>query len=151
MGWGESGFNCWGVILVLYECIWNALMVSLVLPSFDNTGSLGYPPYQVVYPPGSTLGDCLLFSCEEHGGWVKTYHFLFTSTFSCFPVFPLLMTPQIFSTFECSLLGLLNNNNNNNPQGCKKNRLTIWSLHVIGGDWMVQSSWVGDPLPASFF
>ena len=59
MGWGESGFNCWGVgggrarvILVLRECIRNAPAVPLVLPPFDNTGSLGFPPRQVVYPPG---------------------------------------------------------------------------------------------------
>ena len=38
------------VILVLRECIWNAPAVSLVLPAFDDTGSLGSPPRQVVYP-----------------------------------------------------------------------------------------------------
>ena len=40
------------VILVLRECIWNALAVSLVLPAFDDTGSLSSPQRQVVYPPG---------------------------------------------------------------------------------------------------
>ena len=30
------------VILVLRECIWNAPEVSLVLPAFDVTGSLGF-------------------------------------------------------------------------------------------------------------
>ena len=49
------------VILVLRECISNALGVSLVLPNFDDTNSLG-SPRQVVYSPGSTLGDCLLFT-----------------------------------------------------------------------------------------
>ena len=39
------------VILVLRVCIWNAHTVSLVLPAFDDTGSLGTPPRQVVYPP----------------------------------------------------------------------------------------------------
>ena len=38
------------VILVLRECIWNAIAVSLVLPAFDGTGSLDYPPRWVVYP-----------------------------------------------------------------------------------------------------
>ena len=38
--------------LVLCECIWNALVVSLFLPTFDITGSLGSPPRHVVYPPG---------------------------------------------------------------------------------------------------
>ena len=49
------------VILVLRECIWNGLAVSLVLLAFDVTGSLGNPPRRVVYPPG----DCLLFPCGE--------------------------------------------------------------------------------------
>ena len=72
MGWGESGFNCWGVqgtrdrvILVLRECIWNTSVVTLVLPGFNTAGSLGSPPRQVVYPPGSILGDCLPFPCGE--------------------------------------------------------------------------------------
>ena len=55
MGWGKSEFTCQGVcapvILVLRECIWNALAVSLVLPAFDDTDSLGSPPRQVVYQP----------------------------------------------------------------------------------------------------
>ena len=38
------------VILVLRECIWNAPAVSLVLPAFDDTGSLGFPPRHVIYP-----------------------------------------------------------------------------------------------------
>ena len=47
-GWGVKG--CDRVILVLRECIWNAPAVSLVLPAFDDIGSLGSPPRQVVYP-----------------------------------------------------------------------------------------------------
>ena len=39
------------VILVLCECIWNEPAVSLVLPTFDDTGSLG-SPRRVVYPRG---------------------------------------------------------------------------------------------------
>ena len=39
------------VILVLRECIWNAPAVSLILPAFDDTGSMGSPPHQVIYPP----------------------------------------------------------------------------------------------------
>ena len=53
------------VILLLRECIWKAATVSLVIPVFDDTGSLGSPPRQVFYPPGSTLGDCLPFPCGE--------------------------------------------------------------------------------------
>ena len=40
------------VILILLECVWNAPAVSLVHPAFDDIGSLGSPPRQVVYPPG---------------------------------------------------------------------------------------------------
>ena len=43
------------VILVLRECILNAPVVLLVLPAFDDTDSLGSPPRQVVYPPGSIV------------------------------------------------------------------------------------------------
>ena len=38
----------------------------------------------------STLGDFLPLPCGEYEGWAETYHFIFPSTFSCFPVFPLL-------------------------------------------------------------
>ena len=43
------------VILVLRERIWNATAVSLVLPAFNDTGSLDSPPSKVVYPPGSSV------------------------------------------------------------------------------------------------
>ena len=56
-------------ILVLREYIWNGPAVSLALPSFDGTGSLGSPPRQVVYPRlnGFTRGDYFPFSCGEYG------------------------------------------------------------------------------------
>ena len=47
---GQGTHAC--VILVLWECIWNAPVVLLVLPAFDDTGSLGSLPRQVVYPSG---------------------------------------------------------------------------------------------------
>ena len=53
------------VILVLHECIWNAPAVLLVLPAFDDTGSLDSLPRRLVFPRGSTLGDCLLFHCRK--------------------------------------------------------------------------------------
>ena len=43
------------VIIVLRERIWNAHAVSLVLPAFGDIGSLGSPPRQVLYPPGSLV------------------------------------------------------------------------------------------------
>ena len=52
------------VILVLRECVWNA-PVSLVLPAFDHTSSLGSLPRQVVYSPGSMVPP-----------WVIAFRFL---------------------------------------------------------------------------
>ena len=49
------------VISVLCECIWNAPAVVLLLPAFDDSGSLGSPPRRVVYTRGSTLSDCPSF------------------------------------------------------------------------------------------
>ena len=54
-----------GVILLLRECIWNAPMVSLVLLAFDDNGFLSSPLRRVVYPLGSTLGDCLSFPARK--------------------------------------------------------------------------------------
>ena len=68
---GESGFNCWEVkrpavvLFLLRECICNAPAVSVVLPAYDHTGSLGSSPRHVVYPTDSTLCNCLPFSCRE--------------------------------------------------------------------------------------
>ena len=57
MEWGESWFNSLerqgarvSAILVLRECIWNAPVVLLDLPTFDDTGSLGSPSRQVSIP-----------------------------------------------------------------------------------------------------
>ena len=36
------------VILLVHEGIWNAHALSLVFPSFDDTGSPGYPPRWMV-------------------------------------------------------------------------------------------------------
>ena len=40
------------VIVVLRECILNVPAVSLVLSTYNDTGSLGSPPRQVIYSPG---------------------------------------------------------------------------------------------------
>ena len=67
-----SGLKFWRVrggrarfILVLRECIWNAPAILLVLLTFDDTGSLGSLPHQVVYIPGSMVPP-----------WVTASHFL---------------------------------------------------------------------------
>ena len=36
-------------------------------------------------------------------------------------------------------------------RGSYKNRLTVWSLQVVGGDRRAEGNWVGDSLPVSFF
>ena len=47
---GQGG--CARAVLVLSECIWNVSEVSLVLPAFDDAGSLGSPLRRVVCPRG---------------------------------------------------------------------------------------------------
>ena len=54
--------NCLGVraararvALVLRQCIRNVPAVSLVFPTFDDSGSLGNPLRQGVYPLGSMV------------------------------------------------------------------------------------------------
>ena len=70
-GWGSLGSIVGGqgararANLVLRECIWNAPVDSLLLPAFEDTGSLSSPPRPVVYPPGSNLDNCLPFPCRE--------------------------------------------------------------------------------------
>ena len=112
-----------------------------LLPVFSSTSG-GLSPYfhSGWLPPVSLRG--------RYGGWAKTQHTLFTPTFLCFPIFPLLLNPKRHSTFEWCLLELLFNNNNMSPvsRWVKKKRLTIQFLWVIGSNWMVQGNWVGDPL-----
>ena len=59
---------CARVIFVLRECIWNVPAVSLVVPAFDDTDSLGFPPRWVGCSADSTLGDYLPFPCGEYEG-----------------------------------------------------------------------------------
>ena len=116
-GWGESGFNCWGVrgpVPVLFLLYVN---VSGTRP----WSRFSSQPFTIPVPwvflrvwwflP---LGDCLRFPCGKWGGWATTHHFLFPLNFPCLnPVLTPLLTSQRYSTFECWLLGLLSNNNNN--------------------------------------
>ena len=71
-GWGSLGSIVGGGIqgaryrvIILRECIWNAPAVSLVLPAFDDTGSLGFPPRRMGLSPVFNVDDCLLFPCGE--------------------------------------------------------------------------------------
>ena len=109
-GVGETGHRARvRVIFVLREYIWNALAVFLVLLPFNDTGSLGPPPRQVVYPFGSMVPPWITASrslVRNREAELKPTTFS-SPTFLCFPVFPLLRTPQRYSTLECCLLGLL--------------------------------------------
>ena len=81
-------------LFVLRECIWNAPSVSHFLSTLNDNGSLGFPLRRMVYPPSSTLDDCLPFSCGEYGGCDKSHHFLsFTFTSPCFTVLSLIQPP----------------------------------------------------------
>ena len=60
---GRSQGACPHVILVLGECIWKVSAVSLVLKAFDDTGSLGSPPCQIVCPPGFMIPHWVTASC----------------------------------------------------------------------------------------
>ena len=71
--WGEVGVRVHmlggkgvhaHVIFVLRKCVLYAPAVSFVLPALENTGSLGSPPHQVIYPSGSTLS--IFFSVSFH-------------------------------------------------------------------------------------
>ena len=44
-----GGLEICDYVHVVHECIWNALVVLLGLPTFDDTGSLGCPPRGVAY------------------------------------------------------------------------------------------------------
>ena len=66
MSSNDGGSGVPHVLFGLREYIWNAPAISLVLPTFDDTGSLG-SPLQVVYPPGSTLSDCQPIPYGEYG------------------------------------------------------------------------------------
>ena len=74
------------VILVVRECIWNALVILLDLPTFDDTGSLGYPPRCVIYHPlGSTLVTVSRLLVGNGESELKLTTF---SSFLLFSVFP---------------------------------------------------------------
>ena len=90
------------VILVLRKRIWNAPTVSLVFPPFDDTGSLVYPPGSMV-PPWVTASHFLV---ENREAELKPDTFSSLLLFCVF-LFPLLLTPQRYNSFDCCLLGLL--------------------------------------------
>ena len=79
---GGRGFRG-RVILVVRECIWDALGVLLFLPTFDGTGSLKYPLRWVVYPPmGSTLRPASRFLVGNREAELKPTSFSSLRLFS---------------------------------------------------------------------
>ena len=52
------------ILFLFYVNIsWNAPAISLVLPAFDDIGSLGSPSRQVFYPSGSRVPPWMTASC----------------------------------------------------------------------------------------
>ena len=151
MGWG-SLVQFWGdqgptlVLFLFYANVSGMRPRSRLFSQLWRYRFPGFSPALGGISPclnGSTLGHCLPFPCGEYGGWAKTHHFFFTPTFPWFPVFPLLLTPQRYSTFECCLLGLLFNNNNNNifiyPSRFYlhfRHNSCIWSYHRLGNVYL---------------
>ena len=72
------------VILALREYFWNAPEDSLVLPAFDDIGSLGSPPHRVVYPLGPPWGIASRFLAGNREAELKPTIF---SSLLIFPVF----------------------------------------------------------------
>ena len=97
MGWGKYGFNSWGIrgpALVLFSFDVN---VSGMCPqSRLSSHPLMIPAPWVLLPIrwSFPLVPPWVTTSRAQGGWAKTYHFFFTSTFLCFAVFPLLLTPN---------------------------------------------------------
>ena len=83
------------VVLVLRQCIWNAPAVSLVPPAFDNTGSLGSPPRQVVYPPGFMVPPWVTASRFLAGNTEAELKLTTFSSLLLFPIFFLSSSPDL--------------------------------------------------------
>ena len=79
--------DCTRVILVLCKCIWKAPAVSLVLPGFEDTGSLGSPPRQVVYPSSSMVPLWVTASRFHEGNRKVELKSITFSSFLLFRVF----------------------------------------------------------------
>ena len=106
VNWLEVRGDRCRVILVVRETVWNALVILLVLQTFDDTGSLDYPPGRVIYRPSvSPLVTASSFLVRNKEVELKP------TTFSSllFPVFLSFLSSDIAP--ECCLLGLLLNNN----------------------------------------
>ena len=112
MGWGSLGSIVGGgegaralIILVLHECTWNAAAVSLVLPAFDDTGSIGSPPHHMVYPPGSMVPLWVTASYFLAGNREAELNLTTLSSLLLFRVFffPLLLPPPP-NLWSCSLI-----------------------------------------------
>ena len=110
---GSQGF-CGRVILVLRECIRNTSAVSIFLSAFGDTGSLGSPPSQVVYPPDYMVTP-----------WVTAYRFLAGNKEAELKpsTFPSLLLFRVFPLFSSP-----------NPPGTLSAACWGYSLIIVGGN-----------------
>ena len=109
------------VTLVLRECIWNAPVVSFVLSAFDDAASLGSPPRQSVYPPGSMvppLVTAFRFLVGNREAALKPTIFCSRLLFLSF-LFS--RSPSDIVPLSAACWGLLINNNNNNNNNDNNN------------------------------
>ena len=93
------------VILVVCECIWNALLVLLGLPTFYDTGSLCYPSHWVAYQPSdSTLMTASRFPAGNREAKLKptTFSSLLLFSVFCFYSSP---TPQRYNALIANCWG----------------------------------------------
>ena len=74
---------CCCVILAMCECIWNVVVNLLVLPTFDDTGSLDYTLHKVIYHPSAsilvTASHFLTRNREAELKPITSLHFTFPS------------------------------------------------------------------------
>ena len=75
------------VFLVLRECIWGVPTVSLAVTDFEDTGSLGSPPCQVVYSPRSMVLPWVTVLCFLTGNREAELTHTTFSSFLLFHVF----------------------------------------------------------------
>ena len=112
-GGGSLGSIVSARVILVFVNAYRMCPRSLVLPAFDDSGSLGSLPRPVVYPSALTLGDCLQFLAGNGEAELKPITFSSLLLFRVFLSF-LFSWPLSDIVPLCCLLGLLNNNNNNN-------------------------------------
>ena len=105
----ESGLNCWGVPRSCYSCFtWMYLECPRDLACPPSLSRYRLPVFSVSEGLSLWLNGFLAGNRETE---LKPITFSSLQLFRVF-LFPLLLIPQRYNTFEFCLLGLLHNNNN---------------------------------------